>query len=76
MEEMCQNDDIKKWFVSALEDMRKEQGLKGFERVVKVHLSPDSFEKLDLLTTTFKTKRNVAEEQFKEELNKMYEGLD
>ena len=76
MEEMCENDGIKKWFVAALEDMRKEQGLKGFERIVKVHLTPESFEKQDLLTTTFKTKRNVAQDHFKEQLDKMYEGLD
>jgi len=76
MQEMCENEAIKKWFVTALSEKCKELGLKGFERVVKIHLTPESFEKQDLLTTTFKTKRNEAQQHFKQYLDQMYVGLD
>lgn len=75
-EELIQNEAVKKWFVNALSEKTREVGLKGFERIVKVHLTGESFEAQDLLTTTFKTKRHEAKEKFQAELDQMYVGLD
>ena len=50
--------------------------LKGFERIKDVFVTPDSFEKLGLLTTSFKVKRNETKEHFLDEINKLYEKLN
>ena len=44
----------------------------GFEKVRKLYIHPMSFEECDLLTTTFKLKRNVAKTYFKDVINKLY----
>jgi len=59
-EELCANPKINEHFVKDLLAKQKESGLKGFERIKKLILTPKSFEELDLLTTTFKIKRHVA----------------
>lgn len=59
-EELTQNEDVKKHFVELLAATKKELGLKGFERVVRIHISDKTFEELELLTTTFKLKRFIA----------------
>lgn len=74
-EEICHNDDINKWFVDQLAAKQKSSGLKGFERIKKIHISPQTFEELELLTTTFKIKRHIAKNHFKETLDTLYEGL-
>jgi long-chain acyl-CoA synthetase len=74
-EELCTNPEIIKWFTDQLLAKQKESGLKGFERIKKIQLSPQTFEQLELLTTTFKIKRHVAKEHFKADLDILYEGL-
>ena len=59
-DELCANEDINKYFIAELLKKQKESGLKGFERIKKINISPKSFEELNLLTTTFKIKRHVA----------------
>jgi long-chain acyl-CoA synthetase len=74
--ELCQNDDINKWFVIQLLATQMSSGLKGFERIKRVYISPQSFEELELLTTTFKIKRHITKIHFKETLDTLYEGLN
>lgn len=51
--------------------------LKGFEQVRKVHLHHELFSvENDMATPTFKKKRNAIAENFKEQLNQLYVGLD
>jgi len=51
--------------------------LKGFEQVKKVHLHHELFSvENDMATPTFKKKRATIEVHFKEQLIKLYEGLD
>ncbi|KAL5256943.1 hypothetical protein ACHWQZ_G012018 [Mnemiopsis leidyi] len=51
--------------------------LKGFEQVKKIHLYHELFTvENDMATPTFKKKRAVIAERFKQQLNKLYEGLD
>jgi long-chain acyl-CoA synthetase len=75
-EELTQNADINKWFVEQLLAKQKESGLKGFERIKKINISPQSFEELELLTTTFKIKRHVAKNHFQATLDELYVGLN
>jgi long-chain acyl-CoA synthetase len=59
-----------------LEDMAqvaKEAQLKGFEQVKTIHLTPVPFSvENDLLTPTFKLKRNIAAKKFAAEIATMY----
>lgn len=74
--ELVQMEEVKKYFFDALLSKQKTSGLKGFERIKRIALCPQSFEDLDLLTTTFKLKRHAAKEHFQEQLDELYEGLD
>lgn len=74
-DELTQNEEINKWFLDQLLAKQKEAGLKGFERIKKLYISPKNFEELQLLTTTFKIKRHLAKVHFKEILDNLYEGL-
>ncbi len=47
----------------------------GFEKVRKLYIHPESFEESNLLTTTFKLKRNIAKNFFLPVINKLY-GLE
>lgn len=49
--------------------------LKGFERIKDVHLEQQTFMEKDLVTTTFKVKRNNAKIFYKPICDKMYEKL-
>lgn len=51
----------------------KEYALTSLERIKKVFLTPEPFtQQNDLITPTFKIKRNIAKKVFLEEINKMY----
>lgn len=75
-EELCVNEDINKWFIQQLAAKQKEANLKGFERVVKIYISPKGFDELDLLTTTFKIKRHIAKDHFQSVIDTLYVGLE
>jgi len=44
----------------------------GFEKIRGLYISPISFGDNDLLTTTFKLKRNIAKQFFKEIFDNLY----
>ena len=51
----------------------KEQGLTSLEKIKAVHLWPEAFSiENNLITPTFKIKRNIAKETFKEAITAMY----
>lgn len=50
--------------------------LKGFERIVKLHIDPTPFATHDLITTTFKLKRVEAREHYKVILEELYRGQE
>jgi long-chain acyl-CoA synthetase len=56
-----------------LEGDAKKGKLFGFEKIRKLYISPVSFGDNDLLTTTFKLKRNKAKEFYKEILDNLYQ---
>ena len=53
-----------------------ETGLKGFERIESVYIDPVAFADQELITTTFKLKRNEASALYKTEIEKLYTGKD
>jgi long-chain acyl-CoA synthetase len=74
-EELCADFDVKKKVLSALTAYGKENGLKGFEQVKKIYLTSEEFTvENDLLTPTFKLKREIAKKKFAKEIETMYAG--
>ncbi|CAO3642986.1 unnamed protein product [Cunninghamella echinulata] len=70
------NDDVKKALLKELNAFGKANDLKGFEQMRAVHISSEEFSvDNDLLTPTFKLKREVAAKVYKKEIDSMYETL-
>lgn len=74
--ELATNDQFNKVLLESLKKCADENGLKGFERLARIFIDPKSFQEHDLITTTFKLKRNDAKEFYKSQIAKLYEGLD
>lgn len=75
IEELCQNQTIKK---AILEDMHKigiDGGLKSFEQVKCIHLHPEPFSiENGLLTPTLKAKRGDLAKHFGTQIKSLYEN--
>ena len=73
MESLCADDEVKRTVFADMERVGVEGRLKGFERVRAIHLAPEAFSvDNDMLTPTFKLKRNVARDKFRQEIDAMY----
>lgn len=62
--------------LKSLNEAATNAKLKGFEKIKKVYLCPKDFNVNQLVTATFKLKRNEAKAFFKSEIDVMYHGLD
>lgn len=72
----CSDAKVQKWFMDSLAAKNKEAGLKGFERIMKIHLDPVPFTTNNLITTTFKLKRHEAKIHYQAKLDELYIGLE
>lgn len=71
--ELVSNPKIKTMILEDMLQIGKEAQLKGFEQVKTIHLTPSLFSvENELLTPTFKLKRNVAAKKFEKEIAEMY----
>lgn len=75
-EMLCKNEELKEHILKELAALNKRSGLKGFERIKKIYVEPQTFDKFDLITTSYKLKRHLAKEHFKDQLEELYVGLD
>ena len=74
-EEVCQKQETKDMFVAELKKKGKEHGFFGFEIPHKVYLSSEPFSvENDILTPTFKVKRNDAKKFYITQIKEMYGG--
>jgi len=71
--DLCGSEDLKKHIQSGIGKAAKEEGLLGFEipRNIYVHNEPFTPES-DILTPTFKLKRNIAAKVFRNQIDQMY----
>eukprot|EP00347_Sterkiella_histriomuscorum_P005970 403354567 len=68
-----QNQEFKEQVIAQMMDKAKEYNLSSLEKIKKIHLHPTPFTvDNDLITPTFKIKRNVAKKVFQEQLDKLY----
>lgn len=74
--DLCENPEFRKAVQEGMDAAAEEARLLGFERVKKVHLEPEPFSvENGLLTPTFKLKRNVAREHYRDRFDAMYREL-
>lgn len=74
IEAICKSKEMAEHIKKSLRQTADVNGLKGFERIDAVHLDPTPFSDNDLVTSTFKLKRQQAKDHYKEILDKLYEG--
>jgi len=74
---LCGNPELQKSILEDMEVKGKQAGLKGFEVVKTIHLVPTPFTvEEDLLTPTFKIKRQQAKQRFQNEIEEMYKNIE
>ncbi|XP_065779398.1 long-chain-fatty-acid--CoA ligase 5 isoform X1 [Muntiacus reevesi] len=73
IEELCQNQTIKKAILENMQKIGTEGGLKSFEQVKCIHLHPEPFSiENGLLTPTLKAKRGDLAKYFETQINSLY----
>lgn len=74
--EALENEDVKKDLLKALNAYGKQNDLKGFEQIRAIYLTDDEFTvDNDLLTPTFKLKRETAKKVYQSQIESMYATL-
>eukprot|EP00164_Ancoracysta_twista_P000625 GFYU01000829.1.p1 GENE.GFYU01000829.1~~GFYU01000829.1.p1 ORF type:complete len:682 (-),score=271.98 GFYU01000829.1:229-2274(-) len=74
-EEQCKNPKLKEAILNDMKAVAKGGGLKGFENARDIHVDSELFTaENNLLTPTFKLKRNDAKKKYISAIDKMYEG--
>ncbi|KAI8149297.1 hypothetical protein BJV82DRAFT_587413 [Fennellomyces sp. T-0311] len=75
-DELCQLEEVKKEFLKTLSTYGKANGLKGFELLKSLYLTMTEFTiENDMLTPTFKLKREIAKKVYAEQIESMYAAL-
>ena len=76
LKEMCANDKVKALVLADLTAIARADKLHGFEFIKAVYLESEPFTiENDLLSPTFKIKRNVAAKRYEQQINQMYVQL-
>jgi long-chain acyl-CoA synthetase len=74
--EICRSDTLKKIIMEDIKRAAKANGIHGFEIPKIVHLDSELFSvENELLTPTFKLKRQQAQEKYQKEIDAMYAAL-
>ena len=67
--------ELQKAIVENFNELAKLNKLSGLEKIKKMHLIDDPFTiENDILTPTFKIKRNIAKNKYKEEIQAIYQS--
>jgi long-chain acyl-CoA synthetase len=76
VENPYESEDVKKELLKTLNAYGKQNDLKGFEQIRAIHLTSEEFTvDNDLLTPTFKLKRETAKKAYQKEIDDMYATL-
>ncbi|KAI9260714.1 hypothetical protein BDA99DRAFT_551965 [Phascolomyces articulosus] len=75
-EELCQDEEVKKDILKILTTYGKQNDLKGFEQMRAIYLTLEEFTvENDMLTPTFKLKREIASKTYRPQIDTMYTAL-
>ncbi len=73
--EVIQTEEFEKEVFEQFKRKEAETHMSGLEKVKKIKFHSEAFSvQNDLLTPTFKVKRNVAKKMFEKEIQEMYKG--
>lgn len=59
-----------------MEKVRKKMKFNSLEKIKKIYIEIDSWQRLGFVTTSFKKKRYDLKVYYEDVINKLYEGLD
>lgn len=75
-QDICKTDQLHQELMAEIMRLSRENGLHGFETVKAVHVEPNQFTpENNLLTPTFKLKRDVVRDCYEKEIADMYSEL-
>jgi len=75
IEQLCQEEGLKRAILDDMTKLGKEAGLKGFEQVKNITLVAEPFSvENGLLTPTFKSKRPALRKEFSAQIEEMYKA--
>ena len=75
-EQICEDEEAKKEILKTLAAYGKQNDLKGFEQIKSIHLTMEEYTvENDMLTPTFKLKREVAAKVYRPQIDAMYKAL-
>ncbi|KAJ2304739.1 Long-chain-fatty-acid--CoA ligase 5, partial [Coemansia sp. RSA 2706] len=74
LEELCQSEQVVGALLVELRKLGRQSKLQGFEILAQVFCDPTPFdiESNGLLTSTFKLKRNIARDYYRQQIDDMY----
>lgn len=75
MNGICADATFKQIVMRDMITVADKKQLRDFERVHTVHLEPDMWKPGELLTPSFKLKRNKAQERYRVKIDALYDGL-
>ena len=76
MSDLCSNDEFKKVVAEDLAKQAKAAKLHGFEKAKAIHLEPELWSvENEMLTPTFKLKRNFAKQRYQATIDALYASL-
>jgi len=74
--QLCQDPKVNTAVLKSMQEEGRAAGLKGFEQVAAVYLTPEQFSvENGLMTPTFKVKRPQAQAAFQEKIQDMYSRI-
>ena len=72
--ELCKSEELRNEILSEIQRLSKINGLHGFETIKAVYLEPNIFSvEKDLVTPTFKLKRQQLKSYFSKQIEEMYD---
>lgn len=74
-EDLVNSDKIKKGILAKLEQMRKDNKFNSLERIKDILITTDDWNEKDLITSTFKKKRNQIRDFYKEKIDEIYKNF-
>jgi long-chain acyl-CoA synthetase len=76
LEQLSANNQVIGAILKSIQEEGRAAGLKGFEQVAAIRVTPEPFSvENNLMTPTFKVKRPQAKEAFKHLIEEMYASL-
>lgn len=75
-ESICRSPELHNTVLQDIQKLSKDAGLQGFETVKAIYITPKPFTvEDDLITPTFKLKRNKIQHRYEKEIADMYANI-